>query len=147
MRRPLSTRALSLVLSLWLPLFMGGAEWAVRCPTHSGTSASASHATDGKAHVPGHDHDAEHSAPANHDAGDDGSNGAGHNCSCPGPSCCPPAVAVVPGVTAPMAHVVAVHEAIAISTLDLLPTDRDYLLPFATAPPAAALAPAASPVA
>jgi hypothetical protein len=46
-----------------------------------------------------------------------------------------------------MAHVALVHEARAVSTLDLFASDRDYLLPFATAPPAAALAPAASIVA
>jgi hypothetical protein len=43
-----------------------------------------------------------------------------------------------------MAHVALVHEARAVSALDLFSGDRDYLLPFATAPPAAALAPAAS---
>jgi len=54
---------------------------------------------------------------------------------------------VVPGVTVPLAHVALVHEARAVSTLDLFSSGRDYLLPFATAPPAAALAPAASIVA
>jgi len=54
---------------------------------------------------------------------------------------------VVPGVTVPVAHVALVHEARAVSTLDLFSSGRDHLLPFATAPPAAALAPAASIVA
>src|SRR5262245_28723706 len=56
----------------------------------------------------------------------------------------PAPVAVVPAVTVPTAHVALIHEARAVSTLDLFSSDRDYLLPFATAPPAAALAPAAS---
>ena len=102
---------------------MGGAEWIVRCPAHGGGvhvtvtrdgAASADHA--------GHDLDAQHSSPG----------------------CCPPAVAIVPTVTLPFAYLTAVHEARAVSTLDLFSSDRDYLLPFATAPPAAALAPAAS---
>jgi len=98
------------------------------------------------AHVAGDGHSdhaglaVQHSAPADHGAGK-------HNCSCPGPGCCPTAVAVVPAVTVPMAQVAFVHEARAVSTLDLFSSDRDYLLPFATAPPAAALAPAASIVA
>jgi len=46
-----------------------------------------------------------------------------------------------------MAQVAFVHEARAVSTLDLFSSARDYLLPFATAPPAAALPPAASIVA
>lgn len=139
MHRPLAVRALSLVLSLWLPLFMSGAEWAVRCPMHGGMHSAT-------AQVAGDDHSdhagfaGQHSAPADHGAGK-------HNCSCPGPGCCPTAVAVVPAVTVPMARVALVHEARAVSTLDLFSSDRDYLLPFATAPPAAALAPAASIVA
>jgi len=51
---------------------------------------------------------------------------------------------VIPGVPMPLAHVILVHEARAVSTLELFSSDRDYLLPFATAPPAAALAPAAT---
>jgi len=98
------------------------------------------------AQVAGDDHSdhaglaGQHSAPADHGTGK-------HNCSCPGPGCCPTAVAVVPAVTVPMAQVAFVHEARAVSTLDLFSSDRDYLLPFATAPPAAALPPAASIVA
>ena len=135
MHRPLTVRALSFVLSLWLPLFMSGAEWAVRCPMHGGAHAAAAQPAAGGDHA---DHDGvSHSAPADHGAGK-------HNCSCPGPGCCPTAVAVVPVVTVPMARVALVHEALAVSTLDLFSSDRDYLLPFATAPPAAALAPAAS---
>ena len=134
MSRPLSVRALSLALSLWLPLFMSGAEWAVHCPAHGGTSAAMSHQASGN-QLSGHDHDAEHSAPGDH--------GPAHTCSCPGPSCCSPAVALTPTVMVPLARVALVHEARAVSTLDLLSTERDHLLPFATAPPAAALAPAA----
>jgi len=137
MHRPLIVRVLSIVLSLWLPLFMSGAEWAVRCPMHGGVHAVAAQMAPGHAD---HDGSAQHSAPADHGAGK-------HNCSCPGPGCCPTAVAVVPGVTVPVAHVALVHEARAVSTLDLFSSGRDHLLPFATAPPAAALAPAASIVA
>jgi hypothetical protein len=46
-----------------------------------------------------------------------------------------------------MAQVVAVHEALAVSTLEVFSSTRAYLLPFATAPPAVAFAPAASTVA
>ena len=139
MRRSLFGRAFSLVLVLWLPLFMSGAESVVRCPAHSAVSGTAGHVTAGAKDVAAHDHGSDHSAPEQH--------GAGHNCSCPGPGCCPTAVAVVPGVTLPLGHIIAVHEARAVSTLDLFSSDRDHLLPFATAPPAAALAPAASLVA
>ncbi|HEX5077076.1 MAG TPA: hypothetical protein VFW03_27955 [Gemmatimonadaceae bacterium] len=139
MHRPLIVRALSFALSLWLPLFTSGAEWAVRCPTHGGVHHSVAQQAAGDEHAE-HDAAVPHSAPADHGAGK-------HNCSCPGPGCCPTAVAVVPTVTVPMAHVALVHEALAVATLDLFSSDRDYLLPFATAPPAAALAPAASIVA
>jgi len=36
-----------------------------------------------------------------------------------------------------MARVIAVHEAKAVSTLDLFSSDRDHVLPFSTAPPVA----------
>jgi hypothetical protein len=138
MRRSLSRRALSLVLTLWLPLFMSGADSVVRCPAHDGVrhSAAAQLASEADA---AHDHGMEHSAPADH--------GAGHNCSCPGPGCCPPAVAAVPDVILPLAVIALVHEARAVSSLDLFSSDRDYLLPFATAPPAVRFAPAGSLVA
>ena len=115
---------------------MSGAEWVVHCPTHGG-GASAAAAQTGVAvgDMAEHDHGADHSAPANHETG--------HNCSCPGPGCCPPAVAVVPTIAVPLAQIALVHEAVAVSTLDLFSTDRDFLHPFATAPPALALAPAA----
>ena len=135
MHRPLTLRALSLALSFWLPLFMSGAEWIVRCPTHGGTHVAASETATSQGHAD-HDADAQHSSPSNHGS-------SGHNCSCPGPGCCPAAVAVVPGPMVPLADVALVHEARAVSTLDRFSSDRDYLLPFATAPPAAALAPAA----
>jgi hypothetical protein len=139
MTRPLYSRILSLALSLWLALFLGGSEWIVRCPTHGGgphMAATAAHVavTDGMSGV-GHDHGEQPSAPADHTAG--------HNCSCPGPGCCPPAVAVVPGAAVPMAHTVAVHQARAVSTLDRLESEADYLQPFATPPPTVALASAA----
>ncbi len=114
---------------------MSGAEWAVRCPTHGGAYAATSHSATSQGHAE-HDADVQHSSPANHGS-------TGHNCLCPGPGCCPPAVAVVPGALVPLAHVALVHEARAVSTLELFSSDRDHLLPFATAPPAAALAPAA----
>ena len=139
MRPSLSSRVLSLALSLWLPLFMSGAESIVRCPTHDGSAASASQAVaDGAGDSADHDHGAGHSTPAN---------GTGHSCLCPGPGCCPPAVAVVPGTVVPLAHVVAVHAAAAVSTLERLASRTEHLLPFATAPPAVALAPATSHVA
>jgi len=43
-----------------------------------------------------------------------------------------------------LSHIVAVHQATAVATLDRLSSTSDHLLPFATAPPAVALAPAAS---
>jgi len=139
MHRPLTVRALSLALSLWLPLFMGGAEWAVRCPTHGGGHGVASHQAPSQGHAD-HDADAQPTSHSNHGS-------PGHNCSCPGPGCCPPAVAVVPSPMVPLAYVALVHEARAVSSLDLFSSERDHLLPFATAPPAAALAPAATLVA
>jgi hypothetical protein len=144
MHRPLTVRALSLALAFWLPLFMGGAEWVVRCPTHGGAYVATSHGA--AAHQAATEDHADHAADAQHSSSSDHGS-SGHNCSCPGPGCCPPAVAVVPGAVVPLARVALVHEARAVSTLDLFSSDRDYLLPFATAPPAAALAPAASLVA
>ena len=136
MRRPLYSRVFSLALSLWIPLFMSGAESIVRCPTHDGTAASASHtAVAGAAgEAAEHDHAGGHSSP-----GDDGTS---HSCLCAGPGCCPPAVAVVPRAAVPMAHIVAIHAAAAVSTLERLAGKSEHLLPFATAPPAVALAPA-----
>jgi hypothetical protein len=134
MHRSLSSRVFSLALSLWLPLFMSGAEWVVRCPTHGGAALSPSgqSATSSTATAE-HDHGAaDHSAPSNH--------GANHTCSCAGPGCSAPAVAVVPGTSVPLAHIVAVHEATAVATLERLASESDHLLPFATAPPTVALA-------
>lgn len=129
-------RVLATVLSLWLPLFMSEAEWLVRCPTHGGGAQVAQNDATGLDGAIGHGHSADHSSsPADHDGG--------HSCSCPGPSCCPPAVVVLSGSVGQFAHIVAVHEATAQSALEIFSTDRDYLLPFATAPPALALAPAA----
>jgi hypothetical protein len=137
MPRPLYTRVFSLALSFWLPLFMGGADSIVRCPTHDGAAVVAAHAASGgSSQVADHDHAASHSAPADE--------GTGHSCLCPGPGCCPPAVAVLPGDMVPLAHIVAVHAAAAVSTLERLASKTDHLLPFATAPPAVALAPTAS---
>src|SRR5262245_35436912 len=141
MHRPLTARVLSLALTFWLPLFMGGAEWIVRCPTHGGgVHAAISHEAAATPDHAGHDADAQHSSPGDHGTGK-------HNCSCPGPGCCPSAVVLSPSVTVPTAYVALVHEARAVSTLDLLSGDSDHLLPFATAPPAAAFAPAATVVA
>ena len=137
MRRPLCSRVFSLALSLWLPLFMSGAESVVHCPTHGGSApAAAAHAATAATTPAEHDHGPDHSAPTDH--------GAGHNCSCPGPGCCPPAVAAVPTNDVPLSHIVAVHQATAVATLDRLSSASDHVLPFATAPPAVALAPAAS---
>jgi len=136
MRRSLSSRVVSLVLSLWLPLFMSGAESIVRCPTHDGTAMASSQQAGTAGQSGDHDHGATHSAPGEH--------GKGHSCLCPGPGCCPPAVAVLPINAVPMAHIVAVHAASAVSTLEHLASESDHILPFATAPPAVALAPATS---
>src|SRR5215213_881764 len=121
MRLPLAGRVLSLAFSVWLTLFLSESERVVQCPAHNGgTMAMASHdAGSSTVDVMGHDHDAGHTAPADH--------GADHNCSCPGPGCCPPAVAVVPGVLTPLAHVVAFHEAAALSALDAFSSAQDYL--------------------
>ena len=133
----LSSRVLSLALSLWLPLFMSGAESVVHCPTHGGSApVAAAPAATAATTAAEHNHGPEHSAPSDH--------GAGHNCSCPGPGCCTPAVAVVPTNDVPLSHIIAVHQATAVATLDRLSSATDHLLPFATAPPAVALAPAAS---
>ena len=137
MRRPLYSRVFSLALSLWLPLFMSGAEWVVHCPTHGGSVSVASAADAATAStLAEHDHGAGHSAPSDH--------GTSHNCSCPGPGCSAPAVADLATTTVPLARIVAVHEAAAVATLDRLATESDHVLPFATAPPAVALAPAAT---
>ena len=137
MRRPLLSRVLSLAFSLWLTLFMSESERIVQCPTHGGAPmAMASHgAESGSVSTAGHDHQAQDSAPADQEAG--------HSCSCPGPGCCPPAVASLPGSVTPMAHVVAVHEAAALSALEVFSSAQEHLLPFATAPPTVALALAA----
>jgi hypothetical protein len=137
MRRPLLSRVVSLTFSLWLTLFMSASERVVQCATHGGvTMAVASHGAGADlVSTAGHDHQAQDSIPADHEAG--------HNCSCPGPGCCPPAVAVVPGSLTPMAHVVAVHEAAADSALDVFSSAQDHVLPFATAPPTVAPALAA----
>jgi len=140
MSRPRYNRVLTVALTLWMALFMSESEWIVRCATHGAPGGSAvvdSHAAAPAAPM---SHDA---AMASHDHGDNHSapNGdASHRCSCPGPGCCPPAVAVVPQSALPLAHVVAVHEAVAVSTLDLFSESSDYLHPPATAPPAVALA-------
>ena len=137
MRRSLSGRVVSLVLSLWIPLFMIGAESIVRCPTHDGGATAQQDG--GVTQAADHDHGAGHSTPTDH--------GAGHSCLCPGPGCCPPAVATVPGSTLPMARIVAVHAAAVVATLERFESENDHVLPFATAPPPATLAPATSPVA
>ena len=137
MRRSPYNRVLSLALTLWLALFMGASERIVECPTHGGTStATASHDAGAVSEdVGGHDHQAGTSTPDQH--------GAGHNCSCEGPGCCPPAVAVVPGSWTPLAHIVAVHQAAAQSALDVFSSTQDHFHPFATAPPTVAPASAA----
>lgn len=136
MSRSLVGRAVALALSL--SLFLGESELIVRCPAHGGgdSTLAASAAHDAAGANAAHHHAAGQPAPADQ--------GGTHTCSCPGPGCCPPAVAVLPSDIIPLAHVVAVHEAAAVSTLDRLASGRDHVLPFATAPPAPALAPAAA---
>ena len=142
MSRPLCSRVLSIALTLWMSLFMGESEWIVRCPAHDGASHSAAAQSHGRvvdqpqADAAAHDHGSaeQPSAP---------SDGTGHSCSCPGPGCCPPAIAAVPQRELNLARLVAVHEAIATATLDLFAETSDYLHPPATAPPPAGLAPLA----
>jgi hypothetical protein len=43
-----------------------------------------------------------------------------------------------------MATIVAIHEAATVSTLERFASESDHVLPFATAPPPATLAPATS---
>ena len=131
MRRSLSSRVFSLVLSVWLPLFMSGAEWVVHCPTHGGSAVADASTGHSAGHaMAGHDHAVDSSIPSSE----------GHSCSCPGPGCGTAAVAVVPSVEVPLAHVVAIHEATAVAALRQFSSARDYLHPPATAPPAVALA-------
>ena len=136
MHRSPYRRALSLVLSVWLALFLGGSERIVRCSAHGGgaMAMTAHDAASSGTTVVAHDHQADDSSPDGH--------GAGHTCSCPGPGCCPPAVATVPGLFTPLAHVVAVHEAVAVSALAVFASAQDHLHPPATAPPTVAPAPA-----
>ena len=137
MRRLLHHRVFSLALSLWLPLFMSGAEWVVHCPTHGGTVSEASATGAASAStLAEHDHGAGHSAPRDQ--------GTSHNCSCPGPGCGAPTVADLPTSSVPLAHIAAVHQAAAVATLERFATESDHVLPFATAPPTVALAPAAT---
>jgi hypothetical protein len=132
MHRSPYSRLLFTVLTLWMSLFVSESEWVVRCPAHTGSHVSAAKST---AASTAHDHTAGHSTAPENDAD--------HSCACPGPGCCPSAVAAVPVVELPLTHVVAVHEAIAVSTLDLFAEASDYLQPPATAPPSVALAPVA----
>jgi hypothetical protein len=50
---------------------------------------------------------------------------------------------VVPTVADPLSRLVAIHTDVAFATLDRLADAPDHLLPYATAPPVAPLAPAA----
>jgi hypothetical protein len=138
MTRPLVSRVLSLTLMLWLSLFTSESELIVRCQTHGGgldSQVAVSHSATADTPADGHVHGGGDSTPADQDTG--------HSCSCPGPGCCPPAVAVVPGTPVPMATVLAVHEATAAATLDAFAAESDHFHPPATAPPAVALAPSA----
>ena len=132
-------RVFTVALTLWVSLFMSESEWIVRCATHGapGSAVAGAHA-DASAAATGHD-----AAMATHHHGNDHSapdQESGHQCSCPGPGCCPPAVAAVPQTVLPLAHIVAVHEMAAVSALDLFSEPSEYLHPPATAPPAVALA-------
>lgn len=151
MNRPLHTRIASLVVALWVALFMGETEWLVRCAAHgagaAGHAAGAHGAAPVQAATDHRDGHAGHAAHAGHDQAAQSpappTDQEGHGCSCPGPGCCPPGIAGVPGSTGQFAQVVAVHEAAAFATLERLDSAPDHLLPFATAPPLARLAPAA----
>lgn len=138
MSRSRYSRVLTVALTLWMSLFMSESELIVRCATHGGIASAGAESHAATASPASHD-----GAMATHDHGDSHSapNGDGsHNCSCPGPGCCPPAVATVPVTVLPLAHIVAVHEATAMASLDLFSEASDYLHPPATAPPAVALA-------
>ena len=142
MSRSLCSRVLSIALTLWMSLFMGESEWIVRCAAHDGVS----HAMAAQSHAP--TVDGTQAATAEHDHGSADhssapSDGSSHSCTCPGPGCCPPAIAAVPQQEVDLARLVAVHEAVATSTLDLFAEASDYLHPPATAPPTVGLAPLA----
>ena len=139
MNRSRYSRVLTVALTLWISLFMSESEWIVRCATHGapGSAVAGAHAAASgaaashDAAMATHDHGNGHSAP---------NQNGGHQCSCPGPGCCPPAVAAVPQTILPLAHIVAVHEMAAVSALDLFSEASEYLHPPATAPPAVVLA-------
>lgn len=144
MNRRLWSRALYVALTLWMSLFMSESEWLVRCPSHGGSDAAASASiagndTDSGAAAAHHAGARAHAAGA-HDTSQDADRPA-HTCSCPGPGCCPPAVAAIPQGDLPPAHVVAVHAAIAAATLEHFAESSEYLHPPATAPPTVGLAP------
>jgi|SRR5687768_3020509 len=144
MNRPLWSRALYVALTLWMSLFMSESEWLVRCPSHGGSDAAASTSIAGSDAGRGagaaHHSGAREHADGAHDTSSD-TDGPAHTCSCPGPGCCPPAVAAIPQGDLPLAHVVAVHAAIAAATLERFAEPSDYLQPPATAPPTVGLAP------
>lgn len=134
MSRSLVSRVLYTALVLWTTLFMSESEWLVRCPAHDGGShSSPTPAASDESDAPHRHGSADHSTPSE-------SQKSGHTCSCPGPGCCPPAVAVVPLREIGMAQIVAVHEATTVWTLDLFAEPSEYLHPPATAPPTVALA-------
>jgi hypothetical protein len=138
MTRSLVSRVLCSALALWTTLFMSESERLVRCPTHDGASHAATTQVANGESNPAHDHHASAT-----DSLPGGSQSGEHSCSCPGPGCCPPAVATLPQRVLGLAHIVAVHVATAVSALERFAESSEYLHPPATAPPAVGLAPSA----
>jgi hypothetical protein len=134
-------RALSALLAVWLGVFLAEPAWLHACPVHSG-GAAGGHATARAAAAAGtqsarlagatsHHADEGHHAPA--------PDGRAHQCTCPGACCAvsPPALPAVTVRPTLEATVVTVdrgrpeHEYVAAWV--------DFVLPFATAPPAPAV--------
>ena len=124
-------------LACWLPLVLADGGWLHACPMHDGAGLNAVTTMAAPAHVSAH-------APAHGmlvaHAGRDGHSGhhaGAHLCTCLG-ACCA-SLAVLPVGPAPIAFVAVERAAVA-------PTGRpqheyvaswvDFVLPFATAPPA-----------
>ncbi len=162
MRRPASLRLLAALLLGWLPFVLGDGLQVHGCATQSMAGAHALHASASVAHPEhahhaasttvaaassahaheaasapsAHAHGAHHAAPtaslpAEHDAP------GSHDCDCIG-QCCPSAIAAVALPETPSVSVrfVASVDAPTHPTHQRVAAWVDFVLPFATAPPA-----------
>lgn len=141
MRRALWSRLIAGWLACWLPLVLADAGWLHACPMHDGAAMVASAAMPAAAMSGPAAHEMGHAAAggAHHAVGDTSheDHAKGHCCTCLG-ACCA-AVAALPAGSPPLTF--AVRERVAVA-----PTGRpeheyvaawvDFVLPFATAPPA-----------